>query len=159
MKPAYDEMLDASGKVRPSYQGFADWLASTPADVIARKREEADIAFHRVGITFAVYGEDAGQERLIPFDIVPRIIPAQEWQLLADGLRQRVKALNAFLHDVYHGQEIIKAGRIPAAQILLNSQFREEMVGVDVPEKIYCHIAGVDLVRAGEGEYLSLIHI
>ena len=156
MKSAYDEMLDASGKVRPSYRGFADWLESTPPEVIARKREEADIAFHRVGITFAVYGEDAGQERLIPFDIVPRIIPAQEWKLLADGLRQRVKALNAFLHDVYHDQEIIKAGRIPAAQILLNSQFREEMVGVDVPERIYCHIAGVDLVRAGEGEYYVL---
>ena len=160
MKPAYDEMLDASGNVRPSYQSFAAWLDSTPAEVIARKREEADLAFHRVGITFAVYGEEAGKERLIPFDIVPRIIPAVEWQRVEAGLRQRVKALNAFLHDIYHDQEILKAGRIPAAQVLGNSQYRAEMVGVDVPGQTYAHIAGVDLVRdlvrAGEGEYYVL---
>jgi uncharacterized circularly permuted ATP-grasp superfamily protein len=124
--------------------------------VIARKRDEADIAFHRVGITFAVYGEDSGKERLIPFDIVPRIIAAKEWKRLADGLRQRVKALNAFLHDIYHEQEIIKAGRIPFEMIRRNSQFRKEMIGVEVPEKIYAHIAGIDLVRAGEGEYYVL---
>ena len=156
MKIAYDEMHAADASVRDSYRAYADWLQATPADVIARKREEADIAFHRVGITFAVYGEDAGQERLIPFDIIPRIIPAQEWKRMADGLRQRVKALNAFLHDIYHDQEILKAGRIPAAQVLGNSQFRKEMVGVTVPEQIYAHIAGVDLVRAGEGEYYVL---
>ncbi len=156
MKIAYDEMHAADGSVRDSYRAYADWLQATPAEVIARKREEADIAFHRVGITFAVYGEDAGQERLIPFDIVPRIIPAHEWTRMADGLRQRVKALNAFLHDIYHDQEILKAGRIPTAQVLGNSQFRKEMVGVTVPEQIYAHIAGVDLVRAGEGEYYVL---
>jgi hypothetical protein len=114
MKIAYDEMHAADGSVRDSYRSYADWLQATPADVIARKREEADLAFHRVGITFAVYGEDAGQERLIPFDIIPRIIPAAEWKRIAAGLRQRVKALNAFLHDIYHDQEILKAGRIPA---------------------------------------------
>jgi uncharacterized circularly permuted ATP-grasp superfamily protein len=160
MKTTYDEMYEADGSVRASYRSYADWLQTTPAAVIARKREEADIAFHRVGITFAVYGEDAGNERLIPFDIVPRIIPAHEWKRLADGLRQRVKALNAFLHDIYHDQEILKAGRIPAAQVLGNSQFRQEMVGVDVPEHIYAHIAGVDLVRADHedkcGEYYVL---
>ena len=148
---AYDEMYAADGSLRESYRTYADWLHVTPADVVARKREEADIAFHRVGITFAVYGEDSGQERLIPFDIIPRIIPAQEWKHLSDGLRQRVKALNAFLHDIYHDQEILKAGRIPAKQVLGNSQFRQEMVGVDVPEQIYAHIAGVDLVRADNG--------
>ena len=152
MKPAYDEMLDASGNVRPSYQSFAAWLDSTPAEVIARKREEADLAFHRVGITFAVYGEEAGKERLIPFDIVPRIIPAVEWQRVEAGLRQRVKALNAFLHDIYHNQEILKAGRIPAVQVLGNSQYRAEMAGVDVPGQTYAHIAGVDLVRADLGD-------
>jgi uncharacterized circularly permuted ATP-grasp superfamily protein len=160
MNIAYDEMYASDGSVRDNYRNYADWLQSTPANVIAHKREEADMAFHRVGITFAMYGEDAGQERLIPFDIVPRIIPAHEWGRLADGLRQRVRALNAFLHDVYHGQEILKAGRIPAKQILENSQFRQEMVGVDVPEQIYAHIAGVDLVRAGNidnpGEYFVL---
>ena len=152
----YDEMRAADGGIRDHYLPFARWLDSTPAEIIARKREEADMAFHRVGITFAVYGEEAGQERLIPFDIVPRIIPAREWDMLSRGLRQRVKALNAFLHDVYHGQEIIKAGRIPAEHVLRNSLFRREMVGVDLPGEIYCHIAGVDIVRAGEGEYYVL---
>jgi uncharacterized circularly permuted ATP-grasp superfamily protein len=156
MKTAYDEMYAPDGSARESYQSYADWLQTTPESVIARKREEADIAFHRVGITFAVYGENTGQERLIPFDIVPRIIPAHEWQRMADGLRQRVKALNAFLHDIYHDQEILKAGRIPREQVLGNSQFRQEMIGVEVPEQIYAHIAGVDLVRAGEGDYFVL---
>lgn len=151
MKPAYDEMLDPAGHVRPSYQGFAAWLDSTAPEVIARKREEADLTFHRVGITFAVYGEEAGKERLIPFDVIPRIIPAAEWQRIEAGLRQRVKALNAFLEDIYHDQEILKAGRIPAAQVLGNSQYRAEMAGVDVPGGIYAHIAGVDLVRADHG--------
>ena len=155
MKP-YDEMFDATGAVRPSYQSFGNWLDATPPDVIARKREEADLTFHRVGITFAVYGEEAGKERLIPFDIVPRVIPAHEWRIMEAGLRQRVKALNAFLHDVYHDQEILKAGRIPAQQVLGNSQYRKEMVGVNVPGQIYAHIAGIDLVRAGEGEYYVL---
>jgi uncharacterized circularly permuted ATP-grasp superfamily protein len=152
MQPAYDEMRDAFGVVRENYQSYAQWLESTPPEVIARKREEADLLFHRIGITFAVYGEDAGKERLIPFDIVPRIIAAQEWRRIEAGLRQRVRALNAFLHDVYHDQEILKAGRIPAAQVLGNSQFRKEMLGVDVAGNIYAHIAGIDLVRADNGD-------
>jgi uncharacterized circularly permuted ATP-grasp superfamily protein len=156
MKPAYDEMRDATGSVRASYQPYAEWLQSTPPEVIERKREEADLTFHRVGITFAVYGEEAGKERLIPFDIVPRIIPAHEWKVMAAGLKQRVKALNAFLHDIYHDQEILKAGRIPAQQVLGNSQYRKEMVGITLPGQIYSHIAGIDLVRAGEGEYYVL---
>lgn len=156
MSAAYDEMYAADGSVRDNYRSYVDWLKGTSDTVIARKREEAEIAFHRVGITFAVYGEDTGKERLIPFDIVPRIIPAAEWRVIADGLRQRVRALNAFLHDIYHDQEILQAGRIPAAQILGNSQFRRDMVGVDVPEDIYAHITGVDLVRAGAGEYYVL---
>ena len=156
MPTPYDEMFAAPGEVRAHYGEFSRWLESTPAEVIAQKREEADMAFHRVGITFAVYGEEAGKERLIPFDIVPRIIPAAEWQRVSAGLRQRVKALNAFLHDIYHDREILRAGRIPAEQVLGNSQYREEMVGVDVPAKIYAHIAGIDLVRAGEGEYYVL---
>ena len=156
MSAAYDEMYAADGSVRDNYRSYVDWLKGTPDTVIARKREEAEIAFHRVGITFAVYGEDTGKERLIPFDIVPHIIPAAEWRVIADGLRQRVRALNAFLNDIYHDQEILQAGRIPAAQILGNSQFRRDMVGVDVPEGIYAHITGVDLVRAGAGEYYVL---
>ncbi len=152
----FNEMYDAAGAVRPHYRGYADWLAATPPERIARKRAEADIAFHRVGITFAVYGEEAGKERLIPFDIIPRIIPAQEWKALQQGLRQRVKALNAFLHDIYHDQHILDAGHIPREQVLNNAQFRPEMKGIDVPAGIYAHIAGVDLVRAGEGAYYVL---
>ena len=156
MKTAFDEMNTAGGSVRPHYQSYAEWLDSTPPEVIARKREEADLTFHRVGITFAVYGEEAGKERLIPFDIVPRIIPVDEWRMVEAGLKQRVKALNAFLHDIYHDQEILKAGRIPVDQVLKNELFCKEMVGVDLPGQIYAHIAGIDLVRAGEGEYYVL---
>ena len=159
MNTAYDEMRAADGTVREHYQNYERWLKAMPAEVIARKREAADIAFHRAGITFAVYGEANSQERLIPFDIVPRIIPSQEWVMLEKGLRQRVRALNAFLHDIYHDQEILKAGRIPAQQVLGNSQFRLEMVGVDVPENIYAHIAGVDLVRADHGTQLGEYYV
>ena len=148
----YNEMYDAAGTLRPHYQAFAEWLAAMPPERLARKQVEADTAFHRVGITFAVYGEEAGTERLIPFDIIPRIIPAAEWTALQAGLWQRVKALNAFLNDIYHEQEILRAGRIPAEQVLNNTQFRSEMMGVDVPSGIYAHIAGVDIVRAGAGE-------
>ena len=152
----YNEMYDAQGGVRAHYKGYEDWLKATPAERIARKRAEADLAFHRVGITFAVYGEEAGKERLIPFDIIPRVIPSAEWKSLRSGLRQRVKALNMFLHDVYHDQEILKAGKIPAEQVLNNAQFRPEMMGVDLPGNVYAHIAGVDIVRAGEGEFYVL---
>jgi uncharacterized circularly permuted ATP-grasp superfamily protein len=155
-RPIYDEMLTPDGAVRPHYQAFAGWLERTPPARIAQKREEAERAFHRVGITFAVYGEDSGNERLIPFDIVPRIIPADEWRMLDRGLRQRVQALNAFLHDVYHDQAILKADVVPAGRVLGNAQYRAEMHGMDVPGGIYAHIAGVDVVRAGEGEYYVL---
>ena len=148
----YNEMVDAEGNLRSHYRAFADWLASMPTERLARKRAEADTAFHRVGITFAVYGEEAGTERLIPFDIIPRIIPAGEWQALQAGLWQRVTALNAFLNDIYHAQEILRAGFIPSEQVLRNPQFRPEMIGVDVPSGIYAHVAGVDIVRAGGGE-------
>ena len=148
----YDEMRASDGSVRPHYQGFAEWLDRTPVEKIAQKRDEAERAFHRVGITFAVYGEDAGTERLIPFDIVPRIIHAAEWRLLEQGLKQRVKALNLFLNDIYHEQSILKAGVMPAERVLGNSQYRREMRGMDVPGGIYAHIAGVDVVRVGQGE-------
>jgi uncharacterized circularly permuted ATP-grasp superfamily protein len=156
MPDAYDEMLDGKGKTRAHYRAFGKWLEQAPPARIAQRRTEAELAFHRVGITFAVYGEDAGSERLIPFDIVPRIIPAGEWQVLERGLKQRVQALNFFLHDIYHQQRILKAGILPPELVLQNSQFRPEMVGTDVPGNIYAHIAGIDIVRAGAGEYYVL---
>ncbi len=152
----YNEMSDERAGVRAHYRGLDQWLRDTPAERIRAKRAEADVAFSKVGITFAVYGEGEGVERLIPFDVIPRIIPAAEWQQLAAGLRQRVHALNAFLHDIYHDQAILRAGRIPAAQVLGNSQYRPEMQGVDVPAGIYAHVAGIDVVRAGQGEFYVL---
>lgn len=150
--------------VRTHYQTYAQWLARQPADLMRARREEAEMIFRRVGITFAVYGakdeDGAGTERLIPFDLIPRVIPAAEWRDMEKGLVQRVTALNRFIHDVYHGQEIIKAGVVPAEQILKNAQFRPEMMGVNVPNQLYSHIAGIDIVRApnarGEGEYFVL---
>jgi uncharacterized circularly permuted ATP-grasp superfamily protein len=149
----FDEMHAAGGAVRPNYAAYARWLASQPGDVMRSRREEAEVIFRRVGITFAVYGakdeDGAGTERLIPFDLIPRIIPADEWRELRRGLVQRVTALNRFIHDVYHGQEILKAGIVPAEQVLNNTQYRPEMVNVDVPGGVYSHISGIDIVRAG----------
>jgi uncharacterized circularly permuted ATP-grasp superfamily protein len=149
-------MFDGERTVRAHYEAFAAWLAETPPSRIAQNRHAADLLFHRVGITFAVYGEASGTERLIPFDIVPHVIPGKQWEMLSRGLRQRVQALNRFLHDIYHGQEIIKDGKIPAAQVQQNSQFRKEMIGVDVPGGVYAHVAGVDLVKHSDGEYYVL---
>ena len=156
MKAAFDEMYTADGAVRPNYRGYESWLNGQSPETMANKRAEADLVFRRVGITFAVYGEAAGTERLIPFDVIPRIIPAAEWQQLEAGLRQRVRALNMFLHDVYHGQEIIRAGCVPAEQVFRNSQYRPEMNGIEVAGGIYAHIAGIDIVRAGAGDYYVL---
>ena len=152
----YDEMYSAPDILRPHYDVYGQWLKTLPAERLARKKAEADLTFHRLGITFAVYGEEAGTERLIPFDLLPRIIPSHEWKMLQKGLEQRVKTLNLFLHDIYHDQEILKAGLIPPEQILRNAQYRPEMQGVDVPNQIYAHIAGVDMVRAGAGEFYVL---
>jgi uncharacterized circularly permuted ATP-grasp superfamily protein len=152
----YNEMFDADRSVRDHYAAFAEWLAETPASRIAQNRHAADLLFHRVGITFAVYGEASGTERLIPFDIVPHVIPGVQWQRLAKGLKQRVTALNRFLHDIYHGQEIVRAGKVPSEQVNQNAQFRREMIGVDVPGGVYAHVAGVDLVKHSDGEYYVL---
>ncbi len=152
----YDEMRNAQGQVREHYRALADWLAETPAKRVAEKRREADLLFHRVGITFAVYGDEAGAERLIPFDTVPRIIPKSEWDQLESGLKQRVDALNRFLHDVYHGQDILKAGVIPPEQVLKNPGFQKEMRGVELPHGVYSQIAGIDLVRHSDGKYYVL---
>ena len=156
LKPFYNEMYAADGSVRQQYAGFADWLNTTPPEKIAQNREAADLMFHRVGITFAVYGESTGTERLIPFDIVPHVIPGQKWDEVAGGLTQRILALNAFLHDVYHDQNILKAGKIPTEKVTGNTQFRPEMMHVDVPGGIYAHVAGIDLVKDADGEYYVL---
>ncbi|RYF25868.1 MAG: circularly permuted type 2 ATP-grasp protein [Comamonadaceae bacterium] len=164
----FDEMyamLPFEGSdVRAHYKRYGQWLAKQPEEAMQARRAEAEMIFRRVGITFAVYGAKdeggAGTERLIPFDLIPRIIPSHEWMRMQQGLVQRVTALNRFIHDVYHGQEIIGAGIVPADLILQNAQFRPEMVGVDVPRDTYAHIAGIDIVRApdanGDGVYYVL---
>jgi len=154
--PKFFNEMSNEGVTREHYAEFCRWLEKQPPESVARKRAEADLTFRRVGITFAVYGDDAGTERLIPFDIIPRIIPAAEWTQLQTGLVQRVKALNMFVHDIYHGQDIVRAGIIPAEQIYRNAQYRPEMQGIDVASDIYAHIAGIDIVRAGEGEFYVL---
>src|SRR5215210_5900147 len=152
----YDEMRGEDGAVRPHFRSLAAWLADTPAERVAEKRREADLLFHRVGITFAVYGDEEGTERLIPFDTIPRIIPHNEWVELERGLKQRVTALNRFLHDIYHGQEILRAGVIPAEHVLTHDAYQVAMVGVNVPNDVYCHISGIDIVRNDDGEYYVL---
>jgi uncharacterized circularly permuted ATP-grasp superfamily protein len=153
---AYDEMLDKAGDPRAHCLQYYQWLRAQPPEQLARKRTEADALFHRVGITFAVYGENEGTERLIPFDIVPRIMPASEWTRLEQGLKQRVRALNAFINDIYHEQRILRAGRIPPEQILCNPQYRPEMQGVSLPGGIYAHISGIDIVRDDDGSFCVL---
>jgi uncharacterized circularly permuted ATP-grasp superfamily protein len=164
MRPQFDEMHSTGTTVRDHYRIYDRWLSQQPRDVIAGRREEAEVIFRRVGITFAVYGakdeDGAGTERLIPFDLIPRVIPKAEWREVEQGLRQRVTALNRFIHDVYHDQEIIKAGVVPGDQVFRNSQYRPEMQGIDVAGGVYAHIAGIDIVRAanadGTGTYYVL---
>ena len=161
----YEERSTAQGPaVRAHYGTYDKWLARQSMDAMRAWRDEAEVLFRNVGITFAVYGDKdtdgAGTERLIPFDVIPRIIPRAEWVEMERGLAQRVTALNRFLHDVYHDQDIIKAGIIPADMILNNGQFRPEMMGIDVPNNIYSQISGIDVVRAanpdGSGTYYVL---
>jgi len=139
---------------RAHYRTYLQWLERQPREVMRSRRDEAEMIFRRVGITFAVYGakdeDGSGTERLIPFDLIPRVIPGHEWTELEAGLVQRVNALQRFVKDVYHGQEILKAGVVPAEQVLKNAQFRPEMMGVDVPGDVYSHISGIDIVRAGQ---------
>jgi uncharacterized circularly permuted ATP-grasp superfamily protein len=152
----FDEMYSTDTSVREHYRDFRTWLSGEPPESLAARRTEADLIFRRVGITFAVYGNDAGTERLIPFDIIPRIIPSSEWAKLEAGLVQRVRALNMFIHDIYHDQNIVKAGVIPAAHIFQSAQYRPEMQGISVASDIYAHISGVDIVRTSQGEFYVL---
>ena len=156
MKSSFDEMHGVERAVRDHYRIYQGWLDRQPQASMQARRAEAEMIFRRVGITFAVYGAKdeggAGTERLIPFDLIPRVIPRQEWVQMEAGLRQRVTALNRFIHDVYHDQDILKAGIVPREQIVNNAQYRPEMAGVDVPGNIYSHISGVDIVRAGNAD-------
>ncbi|GAA4867822.1 circularly permuted type 2 ATP-grasp protein [Luteimonas vadosa] len=143
-------------EIRPPYALIDDWLKSLPPDTLALKRREAEVLFRRIGITFAVYTEGGDPERLIPFDFIPRVMAQAEWQRLRTGLEQRARALNAFIHDVYHDRDIIRAGKVPEKLILHNSEYRPEMAGLDLPGGMYSHIAGIDMVRTGPDDYYVL---
>jgi uncharacterized circularly permuted ATP-grasp superfamily protein len=152
----FDEMYDADGSVREPYRALAQWIETQPDKALSLMQADAEDIFRKLGITFAVYGSNEGTEKLIPFDVIPRIISAAEWRKLSRGIEQRVKALNAFLYDIYHRQEILKAGRIPSRLILNNEAFCPEMMGVDPPRHVYAHIIGVDIVRTGPDEFYVL---
>lgn len=156
MTEPFDEMLNPEGHPHGPYAQYFDWFKDEDLKQLSRKSKEAEAFFRRIGITFNVYGQNEADERLIPFDIVPRIIAAREWSKLERGIEQRVRAINAFLHDIYHRQEILRAGRIPREIISNNSAFLPEMIGVQPPGGIYTHIVGVDLVRTGPDEFFVL---
>ncbi|MEM9320844.1 MAG: circularly permuted type 2 ATP-grasp protein [Pseudomonadota bacterium] len=152
----FDEMFGAQDSARRPYQPYETWFHAEDLRELRKKSIEAERFFRRTGITFNVYGEAEADERLIPFDIVPRIISAREWARLTKGIEQRVRALNAFLYDLYHRQEILRAGRVPAELIARNEAFLPKMIGVEPPGGVYTHIVGVDLVRTGEDEFFVL---
>jgi len=154
MSAAFDEMKGADGAVRPAYAQLSAWLDEVRPDVLDYRRREAELLFRRIGITFAVYGEANAQERLIPFDVIPRILSAAEWKLLRHGLEQRVKTLNLYIKDIYGRREILKAGIVPEELVFRNPVFRPEMNGQKVPHDIYVPIAGVDIVRVGSDFYV-----
>jgi uncharacterized circularly permuted ATP-grasp superfamily protein len=156
MTAPFDEMTNADGSVREPYAVLDAWLKEQPPAALNLMSADAESIFRRLGITFAVYGSEEGTEKLIPFDVIPRIISAIEWRKLSKGIEQRVRALNAFLHDIYHRQEILKAGRVPEKLILQNSAFLPEMMGLDPARGIYAHIIGVDLVRVSADQWYVL---
>ena len=156
MVAVFDEMKGADGGVRPAYGELARWLDEVPPDVLDYRRREAELLFRRIGITFAVYGEADAQERLIPFDVIPRIMSGTEWRFLEKGLIQRVKALNLFLKDIYGARDILRAGVVPDDLVFRNPAFRPEMSGQRVPYDIYIHVAGIDIVRVDADTFYVL---
>ncbi len=152
----FDEMLNGSDGVRAPYRRFQSWYEKQVPATLAAKAGEAESFFRRTGITFNVYGKEEAAERLIPFDLVPRIISGSEWSVLAEGIEQRVRGLNAFLDDIYHDQEIVKAGIVPKRLIEGNEAFIPQMVGFRPPGGVYTHIIGVDIVRTAENQFYVL---
>ena len=153
----YNEMYDSDGKqVREPYAMLRNWIDTMPADLRQMKQAEAEELFRRIGITFAVYGEGGDPDRLIPFDMMPRVFEQNEWRRLERGIKQRARALNAFLRDVYGRGEIIRAGRIPARLVYQNAAYEKAVVGFVPPRGVYSHIIGIDLVRTGKDEFFVL---
>ncbi|MEO7167481.1 MAG: circularly permuted type 2 ATP-grasp protein, partial [Chthoniobacterales bacterium] len=152
----FDEMFAAPGVARPHYSRLLATFKEMAGADFARKRDLAAASFLSQGVTFTVYNDDQGTERIFPFDLIPRIIPASEWDLIERGLTQRITALNLFLHDIYHGQTILRDGVVPKQIVWEAAHFRPEFMNFDVPRNIYIHICGTDLIRDREGNYLVL---
>ena len=154
----FDEMfIDKEGKnPRPHYERIFKRLDSLTESEISDRRQQADTSFLEHGITFTVYGEEGGTERIFPFDPIPRVIPESEWSVVERGLRQRIIALNLFLNDIYHDGKIIKDGIIPEEIIRSSKNFRPEMAGFEPPQEVYAHICGTDLICDDQGNYLVL---
>ena len=156
LRDAFDEMHGMRNGVRKAYRTYQEWLDTMPHERLLEKHQQADLIFRRLGITFSVYGSEEGVERLIPFDVIPRILDAEEWKTVGTGVCQRVRAINAFLDDIYHEQHILKSGRIPASLVLNNPGFRPEVLGLDLPRHVYVHIAGIDVVRVSANDFYVL---
>ncbi len=153
---AFDEMVCKDGKISEAYREYDDWLRAVPEDLLKRRNEQADVLFRRMGITFAVYGEQSGVERLIPFDPVPRILSNAEWTRLNEGICQRVKALNAFIQDVYTTRDILRAEVLPEELVLKNSEYVSEVEGFTPPNGVHVHISGIDIVRTSPSDFYVL---
>jgi len=153
---AFDEILGHNASARPELAELGRWIEETPPEELARRQQSAEATFRQLGITFAVYGESEAAERIIPFDIVPRVFLADEWQRLSEGLVQRVQAINAFLEDIYGERKIVRDGILPPDLIYGNAQFRPEVAGVRPPHGIWAHICGIDLVRTGPNDFFVL---
>ncbi len=156
MAPTYFNEMYQNGQVRPPYRHLEDWTAAMPAELRSLKQAEAEALFRRIGITFAVYGEGGDPDRLIPFDMFPRVFTASEWARLDRGIKQRARALNAFLVDVYGRGEIVRAGRIPARLVYQNEAYERAVAGIVPPRGVYSHIVGIDLVRTGPDDFFVL---
>ena len=156
LRPGFDEMRGMDGALRHAYGELWRWLNEVPPDVLDYRRREAEVLFRRIGITFAVYGEADAQERLIPFDVLPRILAAAEWDILRAGLEQRIKAINLYIRDVYTRRDILRAGVVPEDLVFQNPVFRPEMNGQKVPHDIYVHVGGIDIVRVDPESFYVL---
>ena len=154
----FDEMFSGNGELRARshYEKIYQRLDRLTETEISERRQQADSSFLEHGITFTVYGDEGGTERIFPFDLIPRVIPESEWNVVENGLRQRIIALNLFLNDIYHDRKIIKDKIIPEEIINSSKNYRPEMVGFDPPQEVYAHICGTDLIRDDQGNYLVL---
>ena len=156
MDAAFDEMFDGDGAIRPHYAALFHELTTLPPEEIRRRKQSADASFLMQGITFTVYGREEGTERIFPYDLIPRLVTGEEWDVIERGLTQRITALNLFLHDVYNDQKILAQGVVPREVVYSCQQFRRQMRGLRVPRNVYVAIAGTDLLRLESGEYVVL---